>query len=242
MANPILLAIETAGEPGGVALASGGTLLASVELPGNRSHTRELLPAVDALLTSHRLLLQHVEILAFSQGPGSFTGIRIGATVARVTKLATNCNVVGVTTLAAIAYGPLAEAEPHTRVAAVLDAGQGQVFAATYERGADGDVIERTPPALLSPADWLAGATPPLTIVGPAAERFADLPGPKGIEVVKGEPGRLSAEPVAALGWRLACAGAFLAPEAIIPHYLRRPACEDVYEARRAAARARRGE
>jgi tRNA threonylcarbamoyladenosine biosynthesis protein TsaB len=242
MANPILLAIETAGEPGGVALACGGELLASVALPGNRAHTRELLPAVDALLTSHRLLLQHVEILAFSQGPGSFTGIRIGATVARATKLATNCNVVGVPTLAAIAYGPLATAEPAARAAAVLDAGQGQVFAASYERAADGDLVEVSPPTLLTPADWLAGATPPLTIVGPAADRFAELPLPAGVNFETAAHRQVLVEHVAALGWRLAGACAFLEPEAIVPHYLRRPACEDVYEARRAAARARRGE
>jgi tRNA threonylcarbamoyladenosine biosynthesis protein TsaB len=242
MADKLLLAIETSGRAGSVALACDERLLGSRRLSQDRPHTSELLPTIRDLLreTGHRLA--DVALFAYSCGPGSFTGLRVAATVGRMMQSAVGCRVVAVPTLEVIARNTLAHPDRPKRIVALLDAKRGQAYAAVYERVADDELQALVPAGLCEPAALLASVERPFWIVGEGIAKHADACTASGGHVLDEAFWPPSAEQVLAVARRMAAAGRVCKPEEIIPLYIRPPECEEVYEKRRAEARRKRGE
>lgn len=237
----LLLAVETSGPQSGLALAESGRLLAARELSAERAYSSELFPAIRAMLADAGRPLREVALFCFSAGPGSFTGLRIAATVGRMLQSVSSCRVAAVPTLEVIACNALEGALPDgARVVALLDAKGGQAYAAAFERGAEGGLLCIAPAALRVVAEWVTELGGPLVFVGPGVARQRDVCAAAGV-ILPEELWRPRAATVAVLGGRRAARGELCRPEEIVPHYLRPPECEEVYETRRAAARARRG-
>lgn len=209
-------------------------------LTGDQRAAAHLHPALHDLLTVHGKTPRDVAILAYSTGPGSFTGVRIGATVARLAQSVTGCAVVAVPTLSGLAAQAVPNARPREYICAVLDAGRGEVYGALFAPDASGLLTPVAPPALRRPAEWLAALPRPLLITGEGLIKHADEFAGTDMRLAPPEAWMPHAATVAALGWCLAEQDAFCAPAEILPKYLRPPACEEVYAQRRAAARARR--
>lgn len=188
--------------------------------PGARpAHAARLLAAVDEALAAAGVGWDEVTRLAVGLGPGSFTGLRIGIATARGLAQARGLEVVGVSTLEALARGAAAE-----RVLAVLDARRGEVFAAAWEGSDPFRVLEGFTPAALAP-EALAekvGAMPvaPLA-VGDGAVRFRGSLEAAGAQVPPDEDGvhRLRAGLVCKLG----AEGSPTDRDALLPDYLREP-------------------
>lgn len=99
-----LLALETSAETASVALLTGGHLLhREGGTPG--THARFVLGWVEALLAEAGCSLNDVDGIAFSAGPGSFTGLRLAVSVAQGLAVATGIPLIAVPTLEALAYG-----------------------------------------------------------------------------------------------------------------------------------------
>lgn len=242
MAAPLILALETASLTGSIALARGGDLLCAHDLSGDRRHTPELLTRIRDSLTAHGLTLRDVDVVAYSTGPGSFTGLRIAATIATMAQSVAGCRVVAVSTLAAIARNALDATEPGTHVAPLLDAKRDQVYAALYRVEAGPLLTERQPPAIHDPAAWLADAPRPLVALGEGLRHHADAVTAAGVDLLDELLWQPRATAVLAEARPMIRRGQFAAPAEITPLYLRPPECEEVYEKRRAAARHKRGE
>jgi tRNA threonylcarbamoyladenosine biosynthesis protein TsaB len=128
-----LLALDTATEVCTVALSLDEEVLERSE-PGGQ-HAECILPMVDALLAEAGLVLTQLDALAFGRGPGSFTGLRIGAGVAQGLAFGADLPVVPVSSLAALAQG-----QDAARVLAAFDARMQQVYWGAYVRNARGIV------------------------------------------------------------------------------------------------------
>jgi tRNA threonylcarbamoyladenosine biosynthesis protein TsaB len=128
-----LLALDTATETCTVALWLDGEMLERSE-PGGQ-HAERILPMVDALLAEAGLVLTQLDALVFGRGPGSFTGLRIGAGVAQGLAFGADIPVVPVSSLAALAQG-----QDAARVLAAFDARMQQVYWGAYVRNAQGIV------------------------------------------------------------------------------------------------------
>ena len=102
-----------------------------------RGHAQRLLPMVDEVLTAAQLKRQDIQGLAYGRGPGSFTGIRIAASVMQGIALALNLPVAGISSLQAVAQQVFDQTNAD-RVMAVMDAHMGEVFWGEFER--DGDL------------------------------------------------------------------------------------------------------
>lgn len=126
-----LLALDTATEACTAALWQDGRVLERLE-PGSHHATR-LLPMIDALLAEAGLALTQLDALAFGRGPGSFTGLRIGAGVIQGLAFGADLPVVPVSSLAALAQGTDA-----LRVLAAFDARMQQVYWGAYRRNPEG--------------------------------------------------------------------------------------------------------
>jgi tRNA threonylcarbamoyladenosine biosynthesis protein TsaB len=127
-----ILAIDTASPRPAVSLLAGDALFEET-LPSDRRSSEELLPAIARVLAAAGIRLADCERLAVCSGPGSFTGVRIGLATAWGLSRASGIPVEAVSTLACMAEAARNDAardavggEP-TRVAAVLDAGRGEL-------------------------------------------------------------------------------------------------------------------
>lgn len=125
------LAVDTTGEWGGAALYRGERCLESVAVEGTANYSIILFQAVHALLTRQNLELPLVDLFAVSNGPGSFTGIRVGLAAAQAWAMATGRPARGVNVLDTL----LEMAQPATPWAvSLLDARRGEFYARVYHR------------------------------------------------------------------------------------------------------------
>lgn len=146
-----LLAIETSHGEGSIALAKDGVVVASRRLPGQRRNATELLPEVRAALIKAAIRPESLAGIAFSGGPGSFTGLRVAATVARMLHSVWGTPVSRISTLEAIAENALADKRA-AHLMAMVAAKQQQVFAALLHF--DGACwLEMTPIRVLEPIE-----------------------------------------------------------------------------------------
>jgi tRNA threonylcarbamoyladenosine biosynthesis protein TsaB len=138
-----ILVIDTAGSEGGVVLAQTENdgadpqnfdpqdlqVLGSSELQP-REFSRQLIPAIADLLKNHQLSLAQMDALAVVNGPGSFTGLRVGLSAVKALAEATAKPIIALSRLAVMAS---MAAEPQAElVHAVLDAGRGEFYRGLY--------------------------------------------------------------------------------------------------------------
>jgi tRNA threonylcarbamoyladenosine biosynthesis protein TsaB len=152
--KPLVLAIETSAPQGGVALRAGGQLLDEILISDQKRHTSEIHPALSEVLSRHALRLADIDVFGFSVGPGSFTGLRLGATIARIVAAVTDAVVVAVPSLEVLASNALPGKAGRT-IAAVLDARRGGIFAGLFEVG-DAELHTLRPAELIEPAEFAA--------------------------------------------------------------------------------------
>src|SRR5687767_2083935 len=97
------LAIETSGRTGSIALAHDGQILEEQTFPHGLQHAAEILPALDRLTAAQHWKPTDLQELYVSAGPGSFTGLRIGITLAKTLAFATGVKLVAVPTVNVLA-------------------------------------------------------------------------------------------------------------------------------------------
>lgn len=225
-----LLAIESASERASVALVRGGEPVAVHAAPAGRPASETLLATALALLAEHALAPAALDGFAVSIGPGSFTGLRVGAATAKGLAFGRAGGVVGVPTLAALAAKGAALA-PAPLVVACLDARRGELYAAAH-RGDDPLAAplrgpEVVPIAVL--AARLAAEPGPITVVGEGADALAealDATARARIRWLAPPEGGPDAAWVGRLGARLLAAGAGIAAADLAPAYVRRAEAE----------------
>ncbi len=127
-----ILAIETTGRVGSVCVASGATVLAREALPSDARHAGGLHAAIDHLVRGQGWAPDSLNEVYVSAGPGSFTGARIGITVARTLAWSTGVKIVRVPTVDVLAHNALRAERPPEYVAVVLDAKRSQIFTALF--------------------------------------------------------------------------------------------------------------
>lgn len=238
-----LLALETSGSVCGVALIScrdgGRTRVARLEHDATGQHAERLLPMADELLAQQGLGRSALSAVAFGQGPGGFTGLRVACGVAQGVAFALEIPVVPVDSLMAVAQrdrelGPAASAGAIRVV--VQDARMGELYLAAYEPTEDGGWSTLQAPLLLAASDlvqWVhdtAGAPHGLPLgthvrlVGDGLHLCSDIaesPWPAGLTIEAGPSLRPDAVAVGRLALPLFRAGRHVPPEQAAPLYVR---------------------
>jgi tRNA threonylcarbamoyladenosine biosynthesis protein TsaB len=124
----LILAVDTTGEFGSLALLRGNELLEEVLLHSPEGFSRTLFEHIGRLLDRHRLAVPDVECFAAAAGPGSFTGVRVGLAAAKGLAEAIGRPVVAVSNLQALAACGSAPFR-----AAIMDARRGEIYGAVYD-------------------------------------------------------------------------------------------------------------
>lgn len=228
---PRSLAVETSGRIGSVALADESGVLAEAQFPHGLQHAAEIIPMIDRLCRAQKWSPRDLEELYVSAGPGSFTGLRIGITLAKTLAFATGLRLVAVPTVRVLVENAPADAR---HVIIVLDAKREQIFTARFEREGD-EWIEREGAHLDSLVGMLERSPRPVHLLGegiPYHQKFIPADD-SGIIVTPEESWRARAAVVAMLGKRLAERKEFADPDQLTPIYIRMPEAEEKFNAQR---------
>jgi tRNA threonylcarbamoyladenosine biosynthesis protein TsaB len=217
------LAIETSSRIGSVALAEDGNTLAQDTFPHGLQHAARIIPAIDALCRQLHWTSADLREIYVSAGPGSFTGLRIGITLAKTLALATHATLVAVPSVRVLAENAPPEAQ---NVIIVLDAKRDQIFTASFTRSAGG-WTELEPAHLSTLAAILAKSPRPIHLIGegiPYHRKFIPENDP---EIHLTDEWCPQAKIVATLGWQMARDGKFTDAMNLRPIYIRKPEAEE---------------
>jgi tRNA threonylcarbamoyladenosine biosynthesis protein TsaB len=242
-----LLAIESATDAVGVALARDGAGTAVVLHEGGRAHAELLVPSIEEVCRDAALGVADLDVIAVDAGPGLFTGLRVGVATAKALGQALAIGVVSVASLDVLAAGAFERlaGERVAAVVAVVDARRGEVFVALYDLdgrvrdapgapGAHGatldpasvreDLAEPIDPETLAERVGTLAAKGRVVVVGDGALRYRDLfVARAGVDLELA--GELRVPPPAVLARltadRLADGERPEAPEAVRPDYRR---------------------
>lgn len=126
-----ILAIDAATEACSVALQIGNETLGKFEL-APQQHSQKLLPFVDEILAQAGVKLGQLDAIAYGQGPGSFTGVRIGVSVTQGLAFGADLPVVGISSLATMAQQAISQLQSE-QVVTAIDARMSEVYFAVYQ-------------------------------------------------------------------------------------------------------------
>ncbi len=228
--SPVLLALETATDVCSVALLSiegGGERVVGVgEVLRPRQHAAALVPLVRDVLAQAEVGVGDLAAVAVSAGPGSYTGLRIGASTAKGLAWVAGAVLVAVPSLEALAFGAQDVVREGDLLVAAFRSRRGEVYAAAFARGAEG--LRTVAPAAALALDALAGWLPEHAgtcwTVGEAGALVAEhLPGPCRVSDTRVlDPARLrpAAAHVGALGAARLASGETVDVADFEPEYL----------------------
>lgn len=240
MDQPRLLALETSWSTGSVALFTQGRLLSERSISEGMRHGRDLVPVVSELVDAAGLSPQDINAVAVSAGPGSFTGLRIAATVARMLAWQNSAATVAVPTLQAIAAqaAELARRGGNSEIVAVGDALRGGIYAARFAVPAEGVA---GPPQYIAtetvgPAEEIAEAIAEDSLItGDGLKRFAALFG--RYVHAPADIWHPTAAMTGEIGLWMLKEGRGTDPAKLEPLYVRQPAPEEVWQRRQRGGR-----
>ena len=129
-----ILAIESSGLVASAAVLEDDLLKTEFTVNNRLTHSETLLPMIRQMFDISGLDMKHTDAIAVSAGPGSFTGLRIGAATAKGLAMALNVPVISVSSLQAMAYELCSVSD--AIICPIMDARREQVYSAAYQNGA----------------------------------------------------------------------------------------------------------
>lgn len=127
-----ILGVDSSGNVASVAIVENEILVAEYTVNNKKTHSVTLLPMLDEIVKMASIELEDIDAIAISSGPGSFTGLRIGAATVKGLGLALNKPIVSVPTLEALAYNVWSDSGV---ICPIMDARRNQVYTGIYKLG-----------------------------------------------------------------------------------------------------------
>ncbi len=125
-----ILAIDSSGTAVSAAIADDDKIIAEYSLNFKMTHSQTLMPSIDEIVGATAFDIKELDYIACTSGPGSFTGLRIGAAAAKGLAHGLGTEIIGVPTLEALAYNMF---ETDKVICPIMDARRSQVYNAFYE-------------------------------------------------------------------------------------------------------------
>ncbi len=212
------LAVETSTAVYSLAVCHGDRRV-ELQLAASAEPSRHILLKAGELLESQGLELAGLDCIAFGCGPGAFTGLRIGASVAQSLAFGSGLPVCRVSSLAALAFG--VEVEHPALIAVCTDARMGELYSALYERIGDG-IRPVRPDCLVAPDALELPGDRQFVAVGSGWDAYPELQQRFSGRIVTCDPqARPGASAVMALAAVDFDAGRTISAFDALPNYLR---------------------
>lgn len=235
MKELVSIAIETSCRYGGVALGLGQELAEVIDFNASSRHTTSLIVRLQELLERRDLKATDIDEIYVAVGPGSFTGIRVGVTVARtLAQSLPHAKAVAVPSTHAVAQN-LANLD-WQHLAVVLDAKDELVYAQLVERQ-QGQIVPSAQPAVMPLRQFVAQSPKPLLLAGEGLlyqkpDVLAELAATQGLTLAENTLYYPNAKAVWTVGRALAFLGQFTDYHQLLPIYARRSEAERLWDIR----------
>lgn len=217
----LLLAADTSGKHGSIALARGDEhnfeVLEVVPLAGG-TFSAQLVPQIADLLLRYGFSKHNLDGFVVASGPGSFTGLRVGLAAIKGLAEVLHKPIAAVSLLEVLAVS----AQVEGAVVAALDAGRGEVYAGEYESTAGNARLEHE--SLLTEEEFVALVRGKLATVVTPDQRVMDWPRKHGLELLTAAHPRSDA--LARIGLKKLLAGETVSPADLEANYIRRSDAE----------------
>jgi tRNA threonylcarbamoyladenosine biosynthesis protein TsaB len=228
--KPFALALETSGRIGSVAVGYDGELSDEKTFSAPLRHSAELFDSITELLERSGKKVNQITHIYISIGPGSFTGIRISVTVAKMMAFAAQSRIVAVGTTDAMALN--VDDSSIREIAAVIDAKREQFFIAAFER--KNGVWQKTLPDCLMKAEEYKEKFDrpdgPVWLLGEGLLYYAKKFETANIKILDKKYWSPRATNVFRIGSQMAAKERFSDPVSLVPFYIRRPEAEENWE------------
>lgn len=169
-----ILGIDTSNQVMTVALAENSRLIAEKTVNVKRNHSIQLMPAIEELFKEAEWLPKDLDRIAVAKGPGSYTGVRIGVTVAKTLAFSLSCDIVGISSLQVLAGN--GECIPGSYIVPVFDARRGNIFTGLYQVKGN-KIVQVKKDTHISVSDWAEGLkqlAAPLQLLGEDVEKHSE--------------------------------------------------------------------
>ena len=206
--TPLILAVDTTGAHGSLALTRGGETVEEMAISAPTGFAQVLYGCIRDLLERNRVTVSDISCFASASGPGTFTGVRVGLACVKGLAEATGKPAAAVSNLEALArFGRAPLRAP------VLDARRGDIYCAVYDEA--GSIV--VPEAVAKAATWAASLPPGVEFVA------MDW---TGLESLPESPRVTAPRELAAMIARIAMSREWQDPAALDANYVRRSDAE----------------
>ena len=236
------IAVDTSGRAGSVAIGQGREILAEKQFTDMMRHAAEVLPVISELLKEYNAGAGDIHEVYVTRGPGSFTGLRIGISMAKMMALAADVRIASVSSLAVTAENAFdyiaSENLDIQRVAAIIDAKRRQFFVAVYEfeNGAWTRILQDSMMKAEELLEKYADG-PQMWVLGEGLKYYKTKFEDGGLKIFPENIWNATASNVYKLCYKKALEGDFDDPETLLPSYLRLAEAEENWLKKQAAAR-----
>jgi tRNA threonylcarbamoyladenosine biosynthesis protein TsaB len=222
----MLLALDTATRWASIALYNDTGILSEFSWRCRGNHTVEMLPAVALMMKQARSQPSDLKAVAIAQGPGSFTGLRIGMGIAKGLCLALDIPIIAIPTLDIMAYEV---GDPGGLVYTVIELGRGRICVSCY-RYENGLPVLHQDAAIHETSEWQVDALEPVVVTGEISAELADRllkqPNAENIAISSFAASARRAGYLAELAWQRLGDGQVNVLDTIDPIYLHLPGSE----------------
>ena len=219
-----LLALDTSSIACSVAASQGGEVI-DRHVEGAREHTKILMPMINSVMREAGLGFADLDAIVLGNGPGSFIGMRIGASVAQGIAYAAGLGIAPVSSLLAVAAAAFDELDGD-RVVVTQDARMNEVYWGVYRRGEPGIPIAESPECIV-PARHTCTSADLFIAAGGGWDRYAELMAGNAGRVIAMAASRFPrARSLLAPGAHLVRCGETVDPPFLEPAYLRNRVAE----------------
>ena len=218
-----ILSIESASVTASCAVSEDYNILGEFTLSHKKTHSEKLMPLIEELMKELGLKMDDIDLIAVSEGPGSYTGLRIGAALAKSLAFASGTKLISVPTMKSLA-GNVYEADK--LIVPIMDARAGRIYTGIY-KWTEGDLREVKDQFACNIDDLiedLKGFNVPVVFNGDGSVNYRE----KIIDNLKGQASfapeifnYLKASTLAFIACRMAAEGAYVDPKDFKPEYLR---------------------
>jgi tRNA threonylcarbamoyladenosine biosynthesis protein TsaB len=236
MSKSLLLAVETSGRKGSVAVGEGEKPLAEMTFSGPMRHSAELFTCVEKILARIGSKITDVGLVSIAAGPGSFTGLRIAVTMAKMMALAADVKILPVNTMEVIAENATDYIQEKkikiNKIASILDAKRKHFYVSVFTR-IDDKWLRTQKDCLIKPTEFVrrfARHQEPIWLLGEGLVYYRDAFKADGIRFLDENYFSARAKNVYLLGRQMAKRLSYADPVSLTPYYMRIPQALENWE------------
>ena len=169
-----ILSIESASVSASCAVSEDENILGEYTLRHKKTHSEKLMPLIEDLMQELGLKLNDIDLIAVSKGPGSYTGLRIGASIAKSLAFATGVKIVGVPTMKSLAANVY---DDDKLIVPIMDAKAGRIYTGVFkwENGECTKVLEQFPCNVEELIEIINGYKEPVIFNGDGSVNYRDI-------------------------------------------------------------------